>query len=78
MNLLISLYQVALQLLFSLGKFCLQPLNIGIMALNPTRGTELGPGFRAFVLSCLVRKPETGRSPVKVSYHLSKQSIVSE
>jgi len=58
---------VSLQLLFSLGKFCLQPLNIGIVALNPTRGTEVGPGFSGVVLSCLARKPETGRSPVKVS-----------
>jgi hypothetical protein len=35
-----------------------------------TRGTEVGPGFRAFVLSCLSRKPEKGRSPVNVSYQL--------
>jgi hypothetical protein len=35
-------------ILFSLGTYCFQPLNTGIVALNPTEGDL---GFRAFVLS---------------------------
>jgi hypothetical protein len=52
--------------------------NIGIVALNPTLGTEVGPDFRAFVLSCLARKPKTGRSPAKVSYQLAKHFTISK
>jgi hypothetical protein len=65
-------------LLFSLGTYCLQLLNIGIVALNPKGGTDVGTGFRALLLSCLAIKSETGRFSLKVSYQLSKEFTVSK